>query len=274
MKITLSDKNLTEYEKEEIEILLSRKNTTISSDLEQMWYLMDLKWDDYLCDNVNLNWENIGGFYGHPVWLLNGLFQEQDKESMSHRHGIADWINKKEFINIVDYGGGFGTLARLIAKNNMVRMNIYEPHPSEFGIKRANEYKNITMIDKLSEGYDCLISTDVLEHVPDPLHDLSEMIQSVKLEGYLIIANAFFPMIKCHLPQDFHFRYSFDFFAKMMGLEKVGIIKGSHAIIYKKNKVKNNNWFIIRNMEKISKLIFNFIEVSKFFLRPIKRLFT
>jgi len=113
-----------------------------------------------------------------------------------------------------------------------------------------------------------------LEHVPDPLHDLSEMIQSVKLEGYLIIANAFFPMIKCHLPQDFHFRYSFDFFAKMMGLEKVGIIKGSHAIIYKKNKVKNNNWFIIRNMEKISKLIFNFIEVSKFFLRPIKRLFT
>jgi len=39
---------------------------------------MDLVWDDYGCDNKNLNWENIGKFYSHPVWLLNGLFIETD----------------------------------------------------------------------------------------------------------------------------------------------------------------------------------------------------
>jgi len=34
---------------------------------------MDLIWDDYECDNKKLDWEKIGKFYSHPVWLLNGL---------------------------------------------------------------------------------------------------------------------------------------------------------------------------------------------------------
>ena len=55
MEITLADKNLTEVEKSEIEKLLKRENKNISDDLEQMWYLMDLIWDDYGCDNKNLN---------------------------------------------------------------------------------------------------------------------------------------------------------------------------------------------------------------------------
>ncbi len=92
MNINLTDKNLTNTEKEEIEKLLNRENKNIIDDLEQMWYLMDLIWDDYRCDSQNLNWENIGKFYSHPVWLLNGLFIAQHKISMGHRHAISDWI--------------------------------------------------------------------------------------------------------------------------------------------------------------------------------------
>jgi 2-polyprenyl-6-hydroxyphenyl methylase/3-demethylubiquinone-9 3-methyltransferase len=116
------------------------------------------------------------------------------------------------------------------------------------------------------------MSTDVLEHVPDPLNDFYSMIKSVKINGYLIIANAFFPMIKCHLPQDFHFRYSFNIFAKMMGLEVVGILEGSHATIFKKVKNIKPNWLLIRFYEKLSKFLFPLIEIAKPILRPIKRL--
>mgnify|MGYP002633203633 CR=1 FL=1 len=273
MEINLTDKNLTKLEKEEIEKLLKRGNEKFTDDLEQMWYLMDLIWDDYKCDSQNLNWENIGKFYSHPVWLLNGLFIEQHKVSMGHRHTISDWIIQNEFKNVVDYGGGFGTLARLVAeKDSKIKMNIYEPHPSDFGLKRVSEFENINIIGQLGSNYDCLMSTDVLEHVPDPLNDFADMIISVKLNGYLVIANCFQPVIECHLPQDFHLRYSFNFFAKMMGLEEVGILEGSHATIFKKVEEVEPNWSKIRFYEKLSKFLFPIIEVLKPVLRPIKRL--
>lgn len=272
MTIDLTDKNLTQTEKEEIEKLLKREKEGLD-DLEQMWYLMDLIWNDYGCDNKNLNWDKIGKFYSHPVWLLNGLFIEQDDVSMGHRHAISDWIVQNNFKNVVDYGGGFGTLARLVAqKEKNIKMNIYEPHPSEFGLKRVAEFENINIIGKLESNYDCLMSTDVLEHVPDPLKDFSEMIKSVKINGYLVIANCFYPVIKCHLPQDFHFRYSFNIFAKMMGLEIVGILEGSHATIYKKVEEVEPNWNKIRFYEKLSKVAFPVIEILRPILRPIKRI--
>jgi ubiquinone/menaquinone biosynthesis C-methylase UbiE len=264
MNICLDENSFTEFENSEIDMLLQRRSKSIISNLEQMWYLMDLIWEDFGCDNINLNWEKISKFYSHPVWLLNGLFIEQDSVSMNHRHEISDWIITNKIENIVDYGGGFGTLARLIAKKTPnINVNIYEPHPSEFGLKRSNEYSNITIIDKLNSHYDCIVCTDVLEHVPDPLSDLSIMIKSVKKGGYLVIANAFFPMIKCHLPQNFHFRYSFNFFAKKMGLEIAGSLNDDQAIIFKKLNNKILSWKKLRFYEKISILTFQIIKLFK-----------
>jgi 2-polyprenyl-6-hydroxyphenyl methylase/3-demethylubiquinone-9 3-methyltransferase len=272
MDIKLDDKNLTPVEREEIEELLLRENREIKTDLEQMWYLMDLIWDDYECDSRSLNWDKIGAFYSHSVWLLNGLFIEQDEESMGHRDAISDWVVSQGFKRVVDYGGGFGTLARMVAqKDEQIEMNIYEPHPSEFGLKRAKEFSNIEIIGELSSDYDCLLSTDVLEHVPDPLDDFSKMIQSVKVGGFLVIANCFFPVIKSHLPQVFHFRYSFNHFAKIMGLDVVGILEGSHATIYKKIDKRDLDWKKIRRYEKLSKMTFPIIEQLLPILRPIKK---
>ena len=273
MNINLAEQGLSDREKTGVEVLLTRQNRNIKNDLEQIWYLMDLIWNDYACDSQNLEWDNLGKFYAHPVWILNGLFIEQDNVSMGHRHAICDWVIENKCSNVVDYGGGFGTLARLIAqKKQSINIHIYEPHPSEFGIKRANEFANITMIDQLAGYYDCLISTDVLEHVPDPLSNFIDMVGSVKVGGYLIIANCFMPVIKCHLPQTFHLKYTFNLFSRLFGLEIVGDLKGSHATIFKKVGNLSVNSFQIKFYEKLSKMIFPFIEVSKPVLRPIKKL--
>ena len=272
MHIKLSDKNLTEQEKKEVESLLLQQNPKIKDDLEQMWYLIDLVWDELGCNNKKLDWDKIGKFYAHPVWILNGLFIEQHKLSMKHRHAISDWVATKNFKRIVDYGGGFGTLARLMAqKNKNIQIDIYEPYPSELMLKRISEFKNINFVNQLGKNYDCLISIDVLEHVPDPLYDFYDMIKSVKLNGYLIIANCFYPVIKCHLPQTFHLRYSFNLFANMMGLEVIGKLDGSHATIFKKIKDVELNWLKIRFFEKVSKAAFLFLDISIPILRQIKR---
>lgn len=272
MHISLEDSALTELERHKLNKLLERESENVKTDLEQMWFLMDLIWDDLHCNNKNLNLGNMAGFYSHPVWLLNGLFIEQDKTSMGHRYAISAWVFKNKLINIVDYGGGFGTLARLVARSNrQAIVDIYEPHPSEFGVKRIKEFQNINIVDVLGGQYECLLSTDVLEHVPDPLADFSKMIDSVKVGGYLVIANCFHPVIKCHLPQNFHFRFTFNLFAKMMGLEVKGLLEGSHATIFKKVENKKVSWWIIRPMEVVSRVCFPLIKFLSPVLRPIKK---
>jgi 2-polyprenyl-6-hydroxyphenyl methylase/3-demethylubiquinone-9 3-methyltransferase len=271
VNISLLDKDLDEVEKKEIIKLLEIKKHS-SNDLKQMWYLMDIVWDDCGCDNRDLNWGKINKFYAHPVWILNGLFIEQHEESMKHRHAISNWIIQNNFKDVVDYGGGFGTLARLIAqKDKNIRMYIYEPHPSKYGIKRAANFENIRIINNLEGNFDCLVSTDVLEHVADPAYDFANMIKNVKIGGYLVIANCFQPVIKCHLPQTFHFRYTFNILAKIMGLEVVGLLEGSHATIYKKISNKKINWKKVRVFEIFSKKIFPVLEILRYMLKPVKR---
>lgn len=271
--INLDEHEFNEYEKREIERLLKNQNPGLKDDLEQIWYLMDLIWDELGCDNRRLDWSRINRFYAHPIWILNGLFVEQHALSTQHRVEIAEWITRHAFKRIIDYGGGGGTLARFIAdRDRSIDIDIFEPYPADFSIKRSSAYSNIRFVDDLSEGvYDCLISTDVLEHVPDPVLTLSEMVSSVKPQGYLIIANHFYPSIKCHLPQTFHLRYTFDLFARRLGLERVGRLKGSHATIYKRIEQVKPAWTRLRKLEWFSKSLFPVLDKVHRVVRRMKR---
>lgn len=275
MDIDINDSMLTPAEKSEVLLLLSKANPLIEKDLEQIWYLLDLVWKEYECDNRSLNWERIGKFYSDPVWILNGLFIEQDRESMMHRKDICNWILRNKCQRVVDYGGGFGTLARLVADADaQIRVSIFEPHPSELGLRRVRDFSNIFVISTLSNIqslYDCLICTDVLEHVPDPLSALSEMVKSVEIDGHLLIANCFYPVIECHLPVHFHFRYTFDLFIKAMGCERVSTISDSHAVVYRKTKNVEFNWRYLRMLEFSSRKIYPILEFFKVIARPLKR---
>lgn len=270
-------------EKEAVVRLLERLKNQPPK-LEDLWELMDFVWDELGCDNRRLDSEKISNFYRHPIWLLNGLFIEGHNLSIQHRLAIADWVTQNSEIHtVLDYGGGFGTLARFIAqKNKNIVIDIYEPYPSKSALIKATSYTQISFVDTLNKKYDCLVSTDVLEHVPDPLELLAQMANSVKLNGFLIIANCFYPVIKCHLPCTFHFRYSFNFLARIMGLEFVSVCQNSHASIYKKVDEAPFNWIVIRFIELLSKALFpilknplgyRFIKSIKSLINGLKNLF-
>ncbi|MBD6619988.1 class I SAM-dependent methyltransferase [Komarekiella sp. 'clone 1'] len=274
MKKNIDSPNLSDDIQKEIEnILLDVERQPM--EVEEIWQLMDDVWDSLGCNNINEP-EKVSLFYSHPVWLLNGLFIEQHDVSILHRHAIANWINvnSNDIISVLDYGGGFGTLARLIAdKNQEVVVDIYEPHPSQLALEKIKAYSSVNFISSLKKQYDCLVCTDVLEHVPDPLSLLAEMIESVKIDGYLVIANCFYPVIKCHLPETFHLRYSFNQFTNLMGLDTIGSCNGSHATIYKKIRQEPVNWKKIRTQEKISKALFPFLSRSQSSYQGLKKLF-
>lgn len=254
---------LCSEEKEVVSKLLKRMKNN-PPELEDIWQLMDCIWDELNCDNCRLHSERMAEFYKHPVWLLNGLFVESHDLSIQHRSAIADWIAQNPKIDtVLDYGGGFGTLARFIAQRREdIKIDIYEPYPSQSALVRISNYPQISFIKALEKKYDCLVSTDVLEHVPDPLGLLADIVNSVSLNGFLIIANCFYPVIKCHLPCTFHLRYSFNSLARMMGMQFISVCQGSHASIYQKVDETTLNWPVIRTMELVSKISFPILETA------------
>ena len=83
--------------------------------LEQLWALMDQAWERYGCTQDSIDLEGLSNFYRDPVWLPNGMFIEEDDVSIAHRNAITAAVAAFAPERVVDFGGGFGTLARFIA---------------------------------------------------------------------------------------------------------------------------------------------------------------
>lgn len=270
--IDLNKLELDSKDRVALQTLLDSQDPKISDDVEQMWYLLNKVWEEMGCDNKKLDWDKIGAYYAHPVWILNGLFTQYDKLSFSIRESIARYVASKGFERICDYGGGFGTLAGEIAKVcPNAQIEIYEPFPSVYGKKYIKNFANIRFVDVLEpEKYDCLVSTDVLEHVNDPMTTFGEMLDSLKPGGEALIGNCFYPVIECHLPKNFHFRYTFNFLARFFGLKKLGNIKGAEYVqIFIKSRKASE--ILIRGGVALSKAIYPFILALEP-LRPLARI--
>ncbi len=187
--------------------------------LEQLWSVMDEPWRDLRCDPAVMD-QRISAYYAHPVWLLNGLFIEQHAESLQHRRDFADWVAAQQPRRVADYGGGFGGLARMIGSAcPNAQVDVIEPHPHPLAIARAAQTPNVRYRSDMEEGYDVLIATDVFEHVPDPLGLVSQTAAFLRPGGQYLIANCFYPVILCHLPQTFHFLRSWDAALSALGLK-------------------------------------------------------
>lgn len=268
----LSTIALTKAENVEIERLLSfSKHSPFH--LTDLWMMMDIVWDEMGCDNENLDFDKISSYYSHPVWTLNGLFIEQDEVSIGHREAIATWITNNNISNVLDYGGGFGTLARLIAtKDSDIKIDIHEPFPSQLAIAKMQEFPNVNFVSSFERNNDCLVCIDVLEHVDNPLDLFGTMIENVKVGGFLVIANCFYPYIKCHLPSTFHFRHTFDMFAEKMGLQVIGQCEGSHAMLYQKVEAKIFDWKEIYQLEQQSRKNFPVNQAISYSRRGFKKI--
>ena len=260
--------SLTPAERTAIEQQLDQVGSDLA--LEQLWSLMDQAWDRYGCDNQHPDPDRLANFYSDSVWLLNGMFIEQHDVSIGQRLAITEAVAALAPQRVLDFGGGFGTLARLLATAlPHAVVAICEPYPPRHGIESCKPFANIRFIPELTcQSVDVLVSTDVLEHVPDPLSLLVAMVDAVRPGGHLLIANCFFPVITCHLPCTFHLRYSFDVFCQALGLEVLGPCEGSHATIYRRTQMLQPDWSHLRAMERSSQRLFPWREWKSRHITP------
>lgn len=223
--------------------------------VEWVWKEMDRVWDTLNLNNrAPLQGQAIGDFYSHPVWVANGVFSAADPDSVQHRNSIATFVNQLEVKRAADYGGGFGELAlRINAVAPKIQIDILEPYPSKLGMLRVNGKAGIQFVNEFDGQYDCVIAQDVLEHVEHPLELTMQMVQATKLDGYLIFANCFYPVIKCHLPSTFYLRHTFPWVVRGMGLKFEGRVAGaSHALVFKRvGKIDKNKFMLFSSIAKI-----------------------
>lgn len=209
--------NLTPNEKKYLQEIFDRFGGY--PNLEQLWTLMDEPWVELGCDPLNFD-ERVTAYYKHAVWMLNGLFIEQHKESLEHRRKFTQWVVDQKPQRIADFGGGFGGLARFIGQAlPNLKVEVVDPYPHPAAIALAQNTPNVRFVPELSGEYDILIATDVFEHVPDPVGLTAETADHLRIGGQYLIANCFAPVILCHLPQLFHFNISWDMLMQAMGFK-------------------------------------------------------
>ena len=204
---------------------------TLLTEMDKVW--RDLKLDNKIPVSLQLN--AASKFYSHPVWVLNGIFSQLDKNSLAHRVAIANLINKLDITSVADYGGGSGALARLISEISQVNVDIIEPYPFQFFTEQLDDFHKITIKSVLGSNYDAIIAQDVLEHLDNPLEVALDMVKATRMNGYIVFANCFYPDIHCHLPSTFYLRYTFPFLMTYFGLKYVQRVPGaSHALLFQR----------------------------------------
>jgi len=236
--------------------------------LEQLWAVMDEIWIQLSCDPKIID-DRIAKYYSHPVWLLNGLFIEQDKQSIEYRNIFTNWVCSQHPKRVADYGGGFGVLARMIGEAlPHAVIEVIEPHPSRLAVERSLRTKNVSYKEELSGEYDIIIATDVFEHVEDPLKVVADTSAYMSENGRYLIANCFHPVIHCHLPDTFHFRFSWNATLRAMGLVKFcDLAYGS--VFIRSGKLKLDE---ARVLERKSQKLWPFVgRIPAFIARPLTR---
>jgi len=262
---------LNEKEKEYI-LNLSKDLPSI----KWVWKEMNRIWDELGLDNKKeLDKQKIGEYYNHPVWIMNGIFVEQDEISKNNRINIASYLKKNNIIKIADYGGGAGVLAKKIVElNSDAIVDIIEPYPFNFFKERLKNIPNITFTSKFRDNqYECIILQDILEHLENPIDIVNEVSKFVKNKGLLIFGNCFYPVIKCHLPKTFYLRHLFKFILEDMGLTYIGRIPNvDYAMIFRKDieylKIEK-----FKSKEKFYRIIGNFLNLFISIISRIKRVF-
>lgn len=205
--------------------------------LSEIWKLMDDIWIEYGCDQ-NIIDDKVFRFYKHPVWLLNGLFIQQDLESQENIKKISKFIIKNNPKKILDYGGGFGNLARYLGKNlPLSKIDIFDPHPSNLALFYASKLKNVNYVENLTEKYDFIIATDVFEHLDNPIESLKITLNNLETNGKYLIANCFEPVILCHLPKLFYLNFSWDLIMKELGFDTICNV--AHGKVFKKVRISD-----------------------------------
>ncbi|MCB0170539.1 MAG: class I SAM-dependent methyltransferase [Anaerolineae bacterium] len=177
--------------------------------LQQLWRLTDQAWDELNGANTNNRGVErfLSEFYQHPVWLINAAFCESDPSTINDRLAAIRLIRHVAPSKVLDFGGGFGTVSRLCAETipDVNTIDLVDISETRHVVQQyLSEYPKIRVLEKPAPLYDAVVSTEVLEHVIDPIETVIEINNLLRKGGAFSASWSFVPVVKCHLPHNYH----------------------------------------------------------------------
>jgi SAM-dependent methyltransferase len=190
--------------------------------LQKIWALLDQAWDEVLQKRPSTSDLStfLYDYYQHPVWLINAAFSESDANTIADRMAAIRLIAHGQPEKILDFGGGIGTVARLCAINLPDAKTIDLVDITEFrSIIREHlaDFPMIRILEKADPPYDAIVSTEVLEHLTDPVGAIADINRLLRVGGAFSASWSFYPCIKCHLPKNFHLRRLMPWIIRSLG---------------------------------------------------------
>ncbi|MCM1981244.1 methyltransferase domain-containing protein [Lyngbya confervoides] len=207
--------------------------------IQRLWEILDQAWDEMQTPRSQADFPKfLHDYYQHPVWLINAAFSESDEGTISDRLAAVRLIAHTQPKKILDFGGGIGTVARLCSMNLPYAEKIDVVDITDFRQTIQSylaEFPNIRVLERPDPAYDAIISTEVLEHVLDPIETVVEMNALLRIGGSFAASWSFAPCIKCHLPQNFHLNRLMPWIIRSLGFGFYGFERrGSRVYGYVK----------------------------------------
>jgi len=207
--------------------------------VQELWRILDAVWDQMGIETEN--GDSLKEYYSHPIWLYNGLIVESNPICVKTRYEIIQLAKKYSPRTVLDLGGGTGILLKIAHAEipqadrfDLVDISIkWESYVSE-GLR---PFGRIRALDHPQPPYDVVLSTEVMEHLRNPFEAISSINKFLKPRGVFIGTWSFYPMTRCHLPQNFYLARIFHNAVTLFGfklLEKVNC--GSFIFVYEKKR--------------------------------------
>ena len=228
--------------------------------IKRLWQILDQAWDEL---KISQNEKDLSKFldtyYQHPVWLINAAFSESDPSTIADRLAAIRLISHIQPEKILDYGGGIGTVARLCSLSlpNIKTIDLVDITDFHQVVQSyLSPFSNIQVLSVPQPPYDAVISTEVLEHVPDPIQTVIEINQLLRIGGGFSGSWSFAPCIKCHLPQNFHLKRLMPWIIRSLGFGFYGFERRSSGVYgyIKQAEVTPKMIRQARRLEQLSRL--------------------
>ncbi|NUM79924.1 class I SAM-dependent methyltransferase [bacterium] len=120
----------------------------------------------------------------------------------------AHLLESKQYFRgcLLNAGCGDNTYEYLY-KNTIERQVRFDWPLTQHGHSYIDAYGSVMELPFANESFDCILCTEVLEHVPEPLKTLKEFNRVLKKDGTLILTVPFLHQVHEH-PHDY-FRYTY-----------------------------------------------------------------
>lgn len=110
-----------------------------------------------------------------------------DKLQFYNSYVFEKILSKTTLNNVLDFGCGYGTLVSYVKKKYNKEILGYDINENARAVLKEKNIKYINSLNEINEGFDTIISSNVLEHIEDDQKILDELNSLLKNEGLLIL---------------------------------------------------------------------------------------